>query len=564
MKLAFASVLLVTTFCVPVWAQDFAPVSKIDAVTVYLQGADVVRTTTVDLPIGEHKITLADLPANIDPRSIRVEGTGDIAIASVDSRNAFKPSANTDAARKDFEKQITALNDERAALDLAVGDSNHQREFLLSLADKQLTPQSNTETLKGIDTAQLSALMDLVGTRLSLLAKDIQKAQVRQREIDEKTAELSQRMAELAPTQDSRTEVVINVEATKSATANLRLSYRVNEAGWSPYYDAKLMIGQAGKATTMEMVRRAEVTQTTGEVWNDVQLTLSTARPTGATAAPNMAETEITLGQPEPPAPAPAASASEAYDALQSEGEQQVGGLEKPKQALTRTLALAPMKDLMQKQAVTQMAGFQANYLIATRVSVDNSGQSKKVRIASSNQEVVLQALATPRNDLSAYLTAKFVVQGDGPQLPGMVNLYRDGVFVGQGALPLLNPKEDTKLGFGIDDQIKVTRNEVKRRTGEEGFITSSNTDERAWDITVKNLHDIAMAVTIQDRVPFATVKDITIEEIPGMTEPSERDVEKKRGVLAWTFTLEPQAENTLKTGYKVSWPNGMKVGMVE
>ena len=71
MKLAFTSVLLVTTFCVPVWAQDFAPVSKIDAVTVYLQGADVVRTTTVDLPVGEHKITLADLPANIDPRSIR-------------------------------------------------------------------------------------------------------------------------------------------------------------------------------------------------------------------------------------------------------------------------------------------------------------------------------------------------------------------------------------------------------------------------------------------------------------------------------------------------------------
>ncbi len=557
MKYALAACLLASTFCVPVWATDFAPPSKIDAVTVYLQGADVVRMASVDVPAGEHKIILADLPANIDPRSIRVEGTGDLAIASVDSRNVFKDTSAADAARKGFEKQILALTEERAGLDMVTNDANYQRDFLLKLADKQLTPQSTTETLKAIDTVQLGSMLDLISQRMAALATTTQKARVRQREIDEKINELNQRMAELPPGQDYRTEVVINIEAAQAAKGDLRISYRINEAGWSPYYDAKLAIGSAGKASTLELVRRAEVTQSSGETWKDVLLTLSTARPTGATAAPEIAEIEVVLRGPEiadaEPAPQMSESASEddfAQDAA------------KPKSML-RTLRLeAPVAK--QKQAVVEVVGFQANYVIATRVSVDNTGQSKKVRITSTNQEVALQAITVPRVDSAAYLTATFDMKGQGPQLGGAVNLYRDGVFVGQGFLPLLNPKEETKLGFGVDDQIKVTRMEVKRLSGEEGFISSSNIELRGWDISVKNLHGIAMPILVQDRVPFATVKDITIEEIPGMSEPTERNVEKKRGVLSWAFTLEPQAENVLKTGYKISWPEGQRVGLVD
>ena len=202
--------------------------------------------------------------------------------------------------------------------------------------------------------------------------------------------------------------------------------------------------------------------------------------------------------------------------------------------------------------------------MIAGRVTVDNAGQSKKVRITSGQTDATLQALVAPRTDPVAYLTASFKVQGKGPQLPGIVNLFRDGIYVGQGSLPLLSPTEEAKLGFGADDLIKVTRDEVKRVSGEEGFISSSNVDERAWDIKVQNLHTIPMPVRVVDRIPFTASKEIEITEIAGMTPPTTRDLEKKRGVLAWDFTLEPQTDNTLKTGYKISWPEGMKVSVVE
>jgi uncharacterized protein (TIGR02231 family) len=158
----------------------------------------------------------------------------------------------------------------------------------------------------------------------------------------------------------------------------------------------------------------------------------------------------------------------------------------------------------------------------------------------------------------------KYTMKGSGPQLAGPVNLYLEGTYVGQGSMPLLNPGEEAKLGFGVDDQMKVTRKEVKRLSGEEGLLTSSNIEERVWDIEIENLHDTAMDVTVFDRVPFAGQKDIEISEIAGMTKPTMRDVDKKRGVHSWTQMLEPKAKAKIKTGYKINWPEGMQVGLVD
>jgi uncharacterized protein (TIGR02231 family) len=560
MRIIFAGLLLATTSFSTAIAAEFTPQTRIDAVTVYPQGADVIREVNVDVPAGEHSLILADLPQNVDAQSIRVEGSnaGGLVVGSVDTRNKFQGSAAQDAKRKTLEDQIKDLQLERQALDQTVNDLNQQRSILLGLADKQLVPQSTTETVKQIDAVQLGALVDLVGQKLALYSRDIITAQKRQREIDEKVNEVSAQINELSPNEEYRTEVVVNVEAQEATKGTLRLSYRVQEAGWTPFYDARLVIGDGKAKPTLDLVHRADVMQTTGENWANIALTLSTARPGGTTAAPEVAEWEVRKLEQMPVADAPAPSAMAEGPLELKDGEQDKAGVR------TRQLVPTKPKVMFQRQAVIETAGFQANYVIAGRVSIDNAGQSKKVRITSGQMEASLEAVTAPRMDPLAYLTASFKVAGQGPQLPGLVNLFRDGVYVGLGNLPLLNPSEDAKLGFGADDLIKVTRTEVKRVVGEEGLLTSSNIDERAWDITVKNLHAIALPVRVVDRVPFTASKEIEITEIAGMTPVTVRDLDKKRGVLAWDFKLEPQAENTLKTGYKISWPEGMQVSVVE
>jgi uncharacterized protein (TIGR02231 family) len=546
------------------WCQDFSPVSKIDAVTVYPQGADVTRLTTVELPLGGHRILLSGLPAGIDPQSIRVEGagTGQVEISSVDARDSYMGAATVDAEQLALTKQIATLGDERTLLDMVVSDSNYQRTFLLSLADKQLTPQSTTDTTKTVNAGELGGLLDLVGQKLGVLAEKIQKAQVRQREIDEAVNDLSMKLNQLHGNDRHQTDVAINVEALAASALTLKVSYRVTAAGWLPTYDARLAIGKTGDPSKMTLERRAVITQSTDENWQDVAMVLSTAQPSGLTAAPEVGEIEV--GMPVAPAPMSVGAAKPAADGA-TESAQEMADLPEAEPDLNRK-DLEKKKDevLRQRQAEIIQAGFQANYIISARVSIDNSGQAKKLKISSSTQDAKLSTVVAPRVDLAAYLTAEFTSDAAGPQLPGTVNLYRDGIYVGQGYLPMLTPKETARLGFGVDDLVKVTRTEVKRLTGDEGIISSSHVDERAWDITVKNLHDFTLPVTVRDRVPFTAVKDVTITEMPGMTEPTTRNVEKKRGVLAWTFDMEAGSEKLVKTGYKISWPQGVQIGLVD
>ncbi len=461
-----------------------------------------------------------------------------------------------------MEKEIAALYDERSALDQAIADANQQRSFLISLSEKQLTPQSSTDTVKSIDVTQLTALLDLMGQRLSALAKVIQEAQARQKLIDEKVNELNNVVAMLAPNDASRLEATINVAAQSEMKGVLRVSYRLNEAGWLPYYDARMETPKSGGNAKLALIRRAEVMQSTAETWDNVALTLSTTRPSGATAAPDLTEEELFAYERQradalaKSAAAPVAGAEMDADKTLKDEMAELGSVQ--------NYAAAPPKAVAQRQAIVQLAGFQANYLIPGRVTVDNSGSAKKVRISSDSHDAKLQVIAVPLIDANAYLTATFIVKGGGPMLPGYVNLYRDGVFVGQGGLPLLNPKEEAKLGFGIDDLVKVVRKEVKKSIGEQGLITTSNVEERAWDITVKNLHDFKIAVKVLDRQPFTARDDVEIETLQGMTPPTQENVDKKRGVLAWSLDLEPQTDMVIKSGYRISWPEGLQIGMTE
>ena len=558
MKIKFVALLLVSSAFTPAFADDIKTLSHIDAVTVYPQGVDVIRVSSVDLKPGEHTLLLEDLPGSIDPQSIRVDGAGNagLEITSVDSKIIELSSVNTDAKRKVISDQIEILMDERSGLDQTVSDAQAQQRLLMSLADKQLQPSSTTESVKTVDATALGNLVDLVGSRLTTISKSIHDAQLRQKAIDKLVADLNIKAESLAPNEAAHMQVSVHVMASEAMTGSVKVSYRIGGAGWQPFYDAKLALPLKGEKARLEIIRRAEVMQNTGEVWDNVAMTLSTARPTGSTAAPDLGEDPIQIAMAEalgrvdmPAAAAPMVADDKAKDEAESGFMAQ--------NALKKADVMA-----IQRQAVIEMAGFNANYVIGGRVSVDNTGTAKKVRIATDEFDAVLQAITVPRLDPNAYLTAAFTMKGDAPYLPGVVNLFRDGMFMGQGILPQLSAGEDTKLGFGADDLIKVKRAEVKRNSGKEGIITSSNVQELAWDMSVTNLHDVTIPVTVIDRKPFSTQSDVTVETLAGMTVPSVTDLDKKRGVLAWNFELEPKAKKDIKTGYKVTAPEAVHISM--
>ena len=557
----FAFVLLAATAATPVLAADIPALSKVDAVTVFPSGAEVTRAAEAKLEAGEHTLIFEQLPGDLLAETLRVEGVSDgqVEIGSVDARMIYARPEDMDQRRKVLDAEIQRLQDERSQLDQAISDAEYQKSLMQQLASGAFTTPTKDGPAKSFGATDLGQLLDLVGGKLQSLSKLVLDARVRQREIDMKINDVSIQMSQIAPQGQGHMRVSVHLMAPAAVTGTFKLKYRISGAGWQPIYDARLTSPDKSTAAKIELVRRASVMQSTSETWDNVALTLSTARPVGATAAPDLQmqqiagyrarrdegstrSSELSVAQ----APAPVAEAvgkanNMAADALERDNEDK--------------------KKVEQVQAQVEIAGFQALYAIPGRVTVDNTGTAKNLRIDTTGIEAKLSARAVPKLDPDAYLTAAFTLSGETPLLPGTAMLYRDGVFMGQGYLPMLSPGEEAKLGFGADDLIKVKRVEVKRQTSEEGLLTTSNVDIRAYDITVKNLHDFTLPVTVVDQMPVSAEEDIVVETLPGMTPPSAKDFEKKRGVLAWSFDLEPKADKVVKHGYKITWPQDMQVG---
>ena len=559
MRYRLAFVLLVSTAFTPALAADFKANSRIDAVIVFPSGAEITRLAEQQLQAGDHTLIFENLPGDLMPETIRVEGTsaGDIEIGSVDSKVLPVTTGDTDEQRKQFIARIEMLNDERTVLDQSISDAEYQKSLMQQLASGAFTAPAKEGETKVFGALELGSLLDLVGGKLQVLSKTILDSRVRQRVIDKEVMDIQVKMSELAPQEVMRTTVTVHLSAPTAAAGTFKIKYRIAQAGWHPIYDARLTTPDKSTDARIELVRRAEVVQATTENWDNVALTLSTARPIGATAAPDIEPNFLQYY-----------STREA-DALSSTGGK-VLRLDAPKpvaEAIGDEGQIAKDKKenenkVAQLQAEVEIAGFQALYAIPGKVSVDNTGTAKKVRIATDTLEAKLMARAVPKLDPNAYLTASFTLGGETPLLPGSVMLYRDGVFMGQGYVPMLSPGDETRLGFGADDLIKVKRAEVKRLSGEEGILTTSNVDTRVYEITVKNLHDFTIPVQVLDQLPVSAVEDIMVEVLPSMTTPTTKDFEKKPGVLAWDFELAAKGEKLIKHGYKVTMPEDMKVGM--
>ena len=162
---------------------------------------------------------------------------------------------------------------------------------------------------------------------------------------------------------------------------------------------------------------------------------------------------------------------------------------------------------------------------------------------------------AAPALDPTAYLEAHIVNEDEAPLLPGQLTVLRDGVFVGASRVELVAPGDAADFGFGADDRVKISRYPVKRKENEPGWFGGSKTDAREFKTSVKNLHDFPVSVTVVDRIPFSENAAITVETLPQTTPPTEKQPGDKRGVLAWSFDLQPGEAKDIHLAWRLKWP---------
>lgn len=524
-------------------AADLDVTSSVDAVTVYPDGASVTRIIALDLPSGDNTLVARDFPLTLDPSSLRVEGEAGskLTIGAIDAR---PPRAAPPANLSELDKRIEALKDDRANLQGAIAAAAARRKFAERFA--KVSPVGIGEKGEARPLAEWRAAFAVVSEEVATADAAIRDAERKQRDIDREIARLESDRA-IKPL--SKLEVRIDLAAAAATKATLRVTYAVRNARWTPLYDARLDTGAKDRKPSLELVRRAEITQTTGEDWSNVALGVSTVRTARGGNAPDLNSLIVQYPQPLRSAP--------------------MGAVMDTRESLLRSAPASPPapepseQRAEEQQTSAEIGGFQVTFKIPGRISLGTSEGAKSLRVSTVTIAPDLTIRSAPVLDPTAFLEASFKQGEDAPLLPGRVAVYRDGMFVGHGKMAAASKDETVRLGFGVDDKVRIERSMVRRNEGSSGLIvTTSKTDERAFKTNVRNGHEFPVRISVEDRLPVSENQDIQVEMLPSTTPPTATDARDKRGVLEWAFEAKPGEVRDILFAWRVSWPKDRSVIM--
>lgn len=548
--LATTSLVLVTAAAaLPSWAADVDATSAIDTVTLYPDGATVTRVIALDLASGDSTLVAKDFPLSLDPSSLRVEGEAGakLTIGTIDAR---PPRAAPPVNLSELDKRIETLKDERSDLQGAIDGAAARRKFAQRFAEA--SPAGLGDKGEARPITEWRAAFSAVGEEIATADTAIREATRKQREIDRQIAQLE---AERSAKPPSKLEVRIDVASEAATKATLRVTYAVRNARWLPLYDARLDTGAKDRKPQLELVRRAEVTQSTGEDWSNVTLGVSTVRIGRGGSAPEL--NSLVAQYPQMPKSMALGTVSDLARPAPM-----------PRQVQSQTPKVAeasePRERAGEQQAVAEIGDFQATFRISGRVSLGAAEGAKSLRIASMSVPADLAVRAAPVMDPTAFLEASFKQTDDTTLLPGKVAIYRDGVFVGRGKISASAKDDIVRLGFGADDKVKIERAVLKRNEGSAGLlVTTSKTDERAFKTTIRNGHDFPIKVAIEDQLPVSENEDILVEMLPSTTPPTASNTRDRRGVLEWSFDAKPGDIRDINFAWRIRWPKDKSMVIV-
>lgn len=541
----------------PVAAAEIEGKSVITAVTVFPAGAEITREFMVDVPEGRHQLIVKDLPARLENRSLRVEGAGapGLTLGGIDHKVTTIPfGEQQDAAELErLETRFEQLRDERQLVNAEVEAAKLQKTLLQEMTKLPLQQGSGAQGGVVDLSAQYASVYGLLGEKFVEAERRQLAALVKLRALDKEINTLRRQIAEIPRDKRQVTRLVVDLVAPSSGTARFKVRYQVRGAGWRPLYEARLETG--AEKSPLRLIRRAEIFQTSQEDWENVTLKLSTTNPQGRTMAPDLRPLFVDYLPDRKPKPVIQSMAKEELSEVdQMMADELPGGARK---VITKRMAMAPAKP---RGVKVSFGAYQMVFEVKDPTSVMRNGERKKVFLDDIAMDAKVGLITVPKKDRRAYVRAAFSNETGQALLAGDMALFRDGIYVGRSYLKAIEPGQEHDIGFGVDPKVNVKWVRLDRVKGETGLITSSNSDVHRYKITITNGHKDAKPVTVMDQIPYANEESLQISLLNASPKPTRRDVDDKKGIMAWDITAKPGSPRVIEFAYQLVWPKGKKV----
>ena len=506
-------------------AQSPSP-SRIDEVLVYPGGAQVTRLATV--AAGARELVLTCLSARFDPDSLQIDAPAGVNLGPVQietlprDRSPECATSPLDERLRQLEEKRSSLVSEYNALDTSLG-------YLKALG---------TGEARGTPAAGIAATADSIRKAAQDALQRQAQNRRQQEELDKQLVPLrgeQERLARANPHWRS-----MRVRLSTPREAELKLNYRIAQAGWAPSYRA--LLDTASGALSLE--RFAQVSQQSGEDWKNVKLRLSTAQAQQQVGPNPIWPWQLDLRPP------PQVLGSLRMDAPAASAPAKV--------SVTGSRVAAGEPEAERFDLSVFQSAYATEFVLPLRVTVDSGTQRASLALGSEKLQARVLTRVQPQGEAAAYLVADLPMPtGSWPR--GTLQLVRDGALVGSTQLNLSSGEPRLELPFGRDDAVRVQAEPEQRNAANTGFIGTRAEHRYGHAYVVENRHTASITLQLIEAAPVSQHEDIKVQT-QFSPQPTTQAWRKQPGFVLWELPLAAGQSQRFTADYVISAPKEAQV----
>jgi hypothetical protein len=241
--------------------------SNISNVTVFFNGAQVTREADFKAVRGQYLLVLDKLPAEISTQSVQVKAPKNCKILSVRNERSVADSKKT--------KEESAIQASIDRQEFRMKEIKNQLS-VYGIEEKLLLDNSVIDKGKGSAVNELKSAADFYRSRIN----EIRRSELMlNQQLDSASENIKESYAKLnviaSEKNKNYSKVILSVDVQGEMINPLKLSYYIQSAGWTPVYDFR--VDDISKPFVIAY--NANVYQSSGEDWNDINIKLSSSNP---------------------------------------------------------------------------------------------------------------------------------------------------------------------------------------------------------------------------------------------------------------------------------------------
>lgn len=499
--------------------------TKVTEVQVYRGTATVTRCGEAELKAGRNILYVSGMTKSASADSFKLKFPEKIRAVNIQI-------VGIDALGENEEKETDRISKQIAEIGYKIETCN----MMLDLRKKNGDFSNRTNI--GVDEQE--RIMNALPEQIMSLHKELDELSEKQQKL---TDELDKAKAE-----EEKPIIMAELTADEDMKVPFVLQYQENRCSWIPKYE----ISYDNDRSPLSVSMKAQISQSSGEDWKQIKVTLYTGNPSVSKELPVMPTVELSLYEP------PKAASFRGKGMMRAMAQESVMA---DGAAAGEVLMGAAMNSAMMDMAAVKMDEAEVSeeetmtaFILPNLRDVLSDTDGNIAELQSFKVNAVYNVLSIPSVDNRCYLTAE-VVASDWPLPPADASVYIKDTFAGTVYVDAGADTEKIMISLGQDERLTVVRTEAPKKL-QDVFL--KNTKKSVSKISIKLINNSSEAVNVllKDQIPVSTDKAIVVEQV----QLSDGIVDDETGEVKWNLLAEPGKTENFELEYNVSWPKDKKM----